>query len=150
WDWEGAERAFLRANELSPSMAMNHYHYAWYLALFGRWEEAVAEHRRAQQLDPLTPFHTLWLGGLYLYQDLGRHAEALVEAERALELQPDNPGALLVLGWAQSAAGKHSLAIATHERMVHLNPDLQWQLGLTYALAGRMDDVRPILAELKK
>jgi len=44
-DWAGAERAFRRANELNPSLAMNHYHYAWYLALFGRVEEALSERR---------------------------------------------------------------------------------------------------------
>lgn len=150
WDWEGAEQAFLRANELAPSLAMNHYHYAWYLALFDRWDEAVAEHRRAAELDPLTPFHVLWLGGLYLYDHLGRHAEALVEAERALELAPDNPAAFMILGWAHSAAGRHSEAIAAHRHMADLNPDLKWQLGLTYARAGRLDDTRAILAELSQ
>lgn len=148
WDWAGAETAFRRANELSPSLAMNHYHYAWYLALFGRWEEAIAEHRHAQRLDPLTPLHSIWLAGLYLYQDLGRHAEAIEEVERALELQPENPLALLVLGRAQSAGGLHELAIATHERMVALNPVLTWQLGLTYADAGRLDEARGILERM--
>jgi TolB-like protein/Tfp pilus assembly protein PilF len=149
WDWEGAELAFLRADELAPNLAMNHYHYAWYLALFDRWDEAVAEHQRAAELDPLTPLHVLWLGGLYLYDHLGRHAEALVQAERALELAPDNPVALLVLGLAHSAAGRHEDAIATHRRMVELNPDLLWELGLSYAMAGRLDEARSILAQLQ-
>jgi TolB-like protein/DNA-binding winged helix-turn-helix (wHTH) protein len=148
WDWEGAEQAFLRANELAPSLAMNHYHYAWYLALFDRWDEAVAAHKRAAELDPLTPLHILWLGGLYLYDHLGRHAEALVEAERALKLAPDHPVALMILGRAHSAAGRHTEAITVHRRMVDLNPDLLWQLGLTYAMAGRHDDTRAVLAEL--
>lgn len=39
--------------------------------------------------------HTLWLGGLYLYQDPGRYAEAIEQAERALELQPGNPMAAM-------------------------------------------------------
>jgi len=149
WDWDGAEQAFLRAKELSPSLAMNHYHYAWYLALFDRWEEAAAEHERARELDPLTPLHTLWLGGLYLYEDLGRHQEAIAAARRALEIQPDNPTALLVLGMAQSAAGEHDLAIETHQRMVELNPDLEWELGLTYARAGEAERVRAIIDDLE-
>lgn len=41
--WEGAERAFRRANELNPTLVMNHCHYAWYLVLFGRVDEAIAE-----------------------------------------------------------------------------------------------------------
>ena len=149
WDWEGAEQAFLRANELSPSLEMNHYHYAWYLALFDRWEEAFAEHERARELDPLTPLHTLWLGGLYLYEDLGKHQEAIAAARRALEIQPNNPTALLVLGMAQSAAGEHESAIETHRRMVELNPDLMWELGLTYARAGEGERVRAIVDELE-
>jgi TolB-like protein/DNA-binding winged helix-turn-helix (wHTH) protein/Tfp pilus assembly protein PilF len=150
WDWEGAEQAFKRANELAPSLAMNHYHYAWYLALFGRWDEAAVEHERARELDPLTPLHTLWLGGLYLYEDLGRHDDAELAARRALEIQPDNPVALLVLGMAQSAAGKHEAAIETHRRMVELNPDLKWELGLTYVRAGDVASTRAIVEELER
>ena len=150
WDWEGAESAFQRANELAPSLAMNHYHYAWYLALFGRWEEATFEHKRAQRLDPLTPLHTLWLGGLYLYNDLSRYDEAIEEAQRALEIAPDNPNALMVLGMAYSAAGLHDQAIATQRRMVELNPALEWELGLSYARAGRTDQARATLAKLEE
>lgn len=150
WDWAGAEQAFERANELNPSLAMNHYHHAWYLALFGRWQEAIAEHKRAQQLDPLTPFHTLWLGGLYIYENRGHQEEAIKEAERALELQPDNPTALLVIAWAHSAAGRHDRAIETGLRMAQLNPSLRWELGLVYALAGRHDEARAILQEIER
>jgi TolB-like protein/class 3 adenylate cyclase/Tfp pilus assembly protein PilF len=150
WDWPGAEQAFLRANELNPSLAMNHYHHAWYLALFGRWDEAFAEHKRAQALDPLTPLHTLWLGGLYMYENRGRNDEAITEAERALELQPDNPSALLVLAWAHSAAGRHEFAIETAQRMVELNPTFTWELGLIYSLAGRETEARAILGEIER
>jgi TolB-like protein/tetratricopeptide (TPR) repeat protein len=149
WDWDGAEQAFLRANELSPSFAESHYHYAWYLALFDRWEAAEAAHARARELDPLFPLTSSWLGGLYLYQDLGRHEEAMAAARTALEIQPDNPTALLVLGMAQSAAGEHDLAIETHRRMVELNPDMKWELGLTYARAGDAERVRAIIDELE-
>jgi tetratricopeptide (TPR) repeat protein len=150
WDWDGAERAFKRANELAPSLAMNHYHYAWYLALFDRWDEAAVEHERARLLDPLTPLHTLWLGGLYLYEDLGRHDDAELAAQRALEIERDNPLALLVLGMAQSAAGKHDAAIETHRRMAELNPDLKWELGLTYVRAGDVASTRAIVEELER
>ncbi|HEX6999299.1 MAG TPA: tetratricopeptide repeat protein [Gammaproteobacteria bacterium] len=68
WDLPGAERAFQRALELNPGLAMSHYHYAWYLALIGRLDEAIAEHTRARDLDPLTPLHSAWLGSLYLYR----------------------------------------------------------------------------------
>jgi adenylate cyclase len=148
WDWEGAESAFRRANELAPSLAMNHYHYAWYLALFGRWEEAIVEHEQAQRLDPLTPLHTLWLGGLYLYSDLSRYDDAIEEAQRALAIAADNPSALMILGMAYSVAGLHDKAIETQREMVALDPALEWQLGMSYARAGRLDEVRASLAKL--
>src|SRR5690606_15437282 len=43
WDWPGAEAALRRAIELGPSLAMPHYDLAWYLILFERWDEAIAE-----------------------------------------------------------------------------------------------------------
>ncbi len=149
WDWAGAEQAFRRANELSPSLATTHYNYSWYLALFGRWDEAIAEHKRARQLDPLTPGLSAWLGGLYLYQDFGRHEEAIREAEHALAIQPDSPVGLEVLGRAYSAAGRHELAIETGRRMAAATPPLEWELGLSYARAGRLAETRAVLASIE-
>ncbi len=133
-DWEGAERAFRRANELNPSLAMNHYHYAWYLALFGRVEEALAEHRRAQELDPLTPLHTTWRRPVWYAEDY----------ERALPLARENvkrydPGIIAhyVLGETLARMGRYEEAIATHEKLAAIFPRWSYALALTYA-AGRV------------
>jgi tetratricopeptide (TPR) repeat protein len=147
WDWDGAEDAFQRANALNPNLAMNHYHYAWYLILFGRVEEALAEHRRAQELDPLTPLHTVWLPGVYLYT--GHYARALDEARRTAEQYPENATALYVLGTSAAQMGEFDEAIAAHEKMVEVNPRWKSALGRTYAVAGRTEDARRILAELE-
>ena len=147
WDWAGAEQAFRRANALNPSLALNHYHYAWYLALVGRMDEAVAEHISARELDPLTPLHTVWLGGLYLYA--GRYEAAIAEARKALEQYPDNAVSLLVLGLATAQQGLYEEAITAHEKLVTINPRWQYTLGRTYALAGRRAEAQAILAELE-
>ena len=62
WDWMRAEELFTRALALNPSVASTQYHYAWYLALFDRQDEAIAAHKRARDLDPLVPGNTAWLG----------------------------------------------------------------------------------------
>jgi serine/threonine-protein kinase len=146
-DWEGAERAFRRANELNPSLAMNHYHYAWYLALFGRVEEALAEHRRAQELDPLTPLHTTWLPAVYWFSE---------DYERALPLARENmerydPGVIphFVLGETLARMGLFDEAIATHEQLAAVFPPWSSAVGQTYARVGRIDDAQRILQEIE-
>ncbi|MBW7996240.1 MAG: tetratricopeptide repeat protein [Candidatus Glassbacteria bacterium] len=143
WDWEGAEQAFLRADELNSNLAMNHYHYAWYLALFGRLDEAIVEHKRAQELDPLTPHHTIWLGGLYRIG--GDYEKAIAEIQKVLELNPDHRTALRVLGDVLADAGMYEEAIAAYQKV-----GISGDLGRTYALAGRQDEARKILAELEE
>jgi TolB-like protein/DNA-binding winged helix-turn-helix (wHTH) protein len=53
WDWAGVERLCKRANELSPNYGYAHHVYATYLAEVGRVQEAVAEARRARDVEPL-------------------------------------------------------------------------------------------------
>ena len=54
WDWATAEQQFLRALELNPSYAHAHHRYGYLLMLRGRWEQAEAELKKAQELDPLS------------------------------------------------------------------------------------------------
>ena len=147
WDWEGAEEAFRRANELNPSIAMNHFQYAWLLLVLNRYEEAVVEHELAKKLDPFTPFQSALLGWCYLYG--GEIEKAKDEARRTLELHPDEPSGLFVLGAALQIEGRTEEAIATHERMGELYPFFRWLTGATYARAGRDQDARRIAADIE-
>ena len=145
-DWVGAEEAFRRANALNPNLAMNRYHHAWYLTAVGRTEEALAEHRRAQELDPLTPLHTVWIPGVYLWS--GRYEEALESARRTAESYPDNATALFLLGASAAQLGRFDEAIEAHEKMASISEAWQFALGRTYAMAGRTNEARLILAQL--
>jgi len=144
-DWEGAERAFRRANELNPSLAMNHYHYAWYLALFGRVEEALTEHRRAQELDPLTPLHTTWLPAVYWFSD--DYEQALPLARENVERYDPGVIAHYVLGETLARMRRYEEAIAAHEKLATIFPAWSYPLALTYARAGRTEDARRILEQ---
>jgi TolB-like protein/Tfp pilus assembly protein PilF len=147
WDWAGAESEFIRANELNPSQAWNHFHYAWYLGLMGRLDEAIQEHLIARELDPLSPPQLAILGWLYLYA--GDYHRARYEARQALDLSPDDSFGLATMGAAYMLEGEHDKAIEYHERMVAANPRWRWLLGRSYAEAGRIDEARAILAELE-
>jgi eukaryotic-like serine/threonine-protein kinase len=147
WDWAEAERAFLRVNELNPSLSINQYHYAWFLMSTGRGQEALAAHHRARELDPLTPRNTVWISGLYMF--MGDLERAISEARRAAEEFPDHPVPLYVMGACYAQLGRYGEAIAAHELMTKADPSWRHELGATYALAGRADDARRILAELE-
>ena len=71
WDWAGAEKEYQRAVELNPSSALAHDRYGYFFDEMGRLDEAMAEHQKAQELDPIKDH----IGGeLYFRRkwDLGR------------------------------------------------------------------------------
>jgi eukaryotic-like serine/threonine-protein kinase len=144
YDWEGAEQAFQRANALNPSLPMNHYHHAWYLALFGRLDEAIREHERAKELDPFTPLNA-FLGNLYA--SVGRYDEGIAEAKRTIDMRQDVPVGLLALTGVYARAGRSADAIRAAEELVTMVPIFRFHLAHTYARSGRPDDARRLIAE---
>ncbi len=148
WDFAGAEQDFRRALELNPSLPEAHAHYAWYLQLIGRLDDALPEMRRAQEVDPLAPLWPAWQGWLYWWA--GRYEEAIAEARKSVELNPDFPWGLYVLGGVYAQKGMYEEAIAAHQKAAAASRAVRWGLGHTYALAGRRDEARKVAAELEK
>jgi len=146
WNWPATEASLGRAIELNPSLAPAHVQYAWYLDLMGQLDQAEMEFKRAQELDPLTPLFTAWLGAWYLLRQ-DRPEEAAAEARRALELDPDFPVGLLLQGRLLTREGRYEEAIAAHRKMATAAPGLKANLALTYARAGRRDEALEILSE---
>jgi TolB-like protein/Flp pilus assembly protein TadD/predicted Ser/Thr protein kinase len=146
WDWSGAEQSFRRANELNPNLAMNHYHYAWFLFLMGRLDEAIVEHERARDLDPMTPLQQAWLGSLYIVAE--RYEEARAAAEKALEINPNAAVAFQVLSDLNATLGRHDEAIAAAQRAMEIAPRWTFVLAIAYARAGRPDDARAAMAPM--
>jgi serine/threonine-protein kinase len=87
-DWSGAESDFQRALTLDSGDAVTHNQYGRLFAKLGRLPEAVAESRRALEIDPLLS------GGLSLQGSYLNASGQLVEARRvltrALEMSPEN------------------------------------------------------------
>jgi tetratricopeptide (TPR) repeat protein len=137
-DWQAAEEAFHKADELNPSHAWNHFHYAWYLQLFGRVEEALSEQLRAVELDPLTPAHTAWVPAIYwASRDFER---AYVESKAQMEgAYADNFIVALVLARSAAYSGHHEEAIAAAEKFHELT-GLTRMLALTHAIAGNTEE----------
>jgi len=150
WDWRGAEQDYRRALERNPNCATARHWYAGYLRATGRLEEAIAEMRRAQALDPLSRAITRDLGrALY---SMRRYDEATREHRQALDLDPDFPSGYLHLGMAYLAQAKNQEALTALLKARSLpggNPLILGALGLCHGALGRQADARKILAELE-
>jgi len=66
WDWLNVERDFRRAIELNPNNAFSRRRYGEFLQARTRFSEALAEGKRAQELDPLSPDIAANLGFTHL------------------------------------------------------------------------------------
>jgi tetratricopeptide (TPR) repeat protein len=146
WDWDASDQLFRKAIALNPNSSLAHYWYSWQLALFGRMEEAIAEHRLAQAVDPLNPLNTEWLGYLLFWQ--GKYDEAMGEARRSLALDSASPVSHFVLAEVYLARGNRDEAIASARRAVAADPAWKWVLGNIAALAGHEAEAREVLAQL--
>ncbi len=70
WDWDKAESGFRHAITLNPGHASTHYYFSLLLGALGRHGEAIAEMRRAHELDPLAPVMSSTLGWCYAWAGL--------------------------------------------------------------------------------
>ncbi len=147
WEWEAAEQAYHKANELNPSLPWNHYHYSWYLVLFGRMNEAIREHRLAQELDPFGPAHTGWLG--FLYAIVGEYEKAIAEAEHTIDMGYEAFGKFILAG-TYMFMGQNEEAIELYEeRVAEYQIPKYNELGFAYIVSGRVEEGKEILAELE-
>ena len=148
WDWQLAEYAFNRANTLNPNMAWNHYHRAWYLALFGRMNEAIKEHKRAQELDPFTSWHTAWLGELYRLA--GQFEKGIMEADRTMEMQDNYALGMLIKGRILIDQGKHEEGLKLLKQASTIMPLWKyWAYGRELIRTGHIQEGKAIIQELE-
>ena len=85
WDFASAKREYVRALELSPGDAQLLAKYAFLLCRTGKYEEAISEAKRAQDLDPLSlPIRTRL--GIVLHYSR-RFDEALDQYRKIIELE---------------------------------------------------------------
>jgi len=107
WDWRDCERELMRALQLAPNDPDAHWAYGWYLGTMGRLGPAIAEMRRARELDPLSFVVNRDLG-ISLYH-ARRYDEAIDRFQRAIELNPAR--GYRWLGWAHEDKGLNDQAV---------------------------------------
>jgi TolB-like protein len=148
WDWPGAEREFKDALELNPGYGPGHLWYAQYLSAMARFDEAIAEVKRAQGSDPLSLSINANVG-LVLYW-AREYRQAVEQLEKTLELDPNFGLAHVYLAFALIQQGRHDEAIAAIQKsMEHTGymPLAISKLGLAYSLRGDRVKAHEVLRE---
>jgi serine/threonine-protein kinase len=151
WKWQEAEEQFKQAIKLNPTYATAHQWYSAFLSASGRHSEAVAEIRRARELEPFS---------LTIYADLVRHLyyarrydEASQECAKLLEMDQGFARGHIELGQILTQKGMTDVAIKEFQRALTLsenNIGALTGLGHAQAASGRKPEALKILDRLNE
>jgi tetratricopeptide (TPR) repeat protein len=149
WDFPAAEQELLRALELNPGDAFAHMWNATYLAVMRLdFEKALAEVRRAQEIDPLSQL--VGTCAAWHYGWAKDYDQSIQQAQRVLEMYPDSLQAHRAIAVAYLGKGLVRDALVEIEKAVAIS-DEPGSLGMqarVYGLAGETEKAKAVLATL--
>src|SRR4051794_35084360 len=151
WDLRSAEAEFRRAIALNPNYATAHHWYAWHLSLSGRNVDAIAEMRKAQNLDPVSLIINADLAELLLIAQLPD--ESIEQSRKTIEMDVNFAVAHNQLAVAYLQRGRRDEAIAELQKAVQLSsgtPTCTANLARAFAVSGRRSEAVQLLGDLKK
>jgi TolB-like protein/Flp pilus assembly protein TadD len=151
FDFNRAQSAkeFERAISLNPNYATAHQ---WYgrglLAMEGKFDKAIAEEKRAIEIDPVSPIISAELGTVYTLAR--RYDEAITQLRNTAEMNPEFYWGHRFLGWALELKGSTDEAIAEYHKAFELNDDPVVLAMIAHAEAsmGKQNEARQILDQL--
>jgi TolB-like protein/Tfp pilus assembly protein PilF len=143
----GAGESYRKALELNPNIPLAYMHYAWYMILTGKYEEAESCMENAMQLDPLSPVYPADYAWVLFWN--GHFDESVMSAQKSLELAPDFPYANFVLSQSYSEKEMHEAAIEAAKKATQFNTDFKWGLAYSHARAGQKEEALKIAVELE-
>jgi TolB-like protein/DNA-binding winged helix-turn-helix (wHTH) protein/Tfp pilus assembly protein PilF len=149
WDWTGAEREFQRAIELNRNYATAHHLYAYHLMAVGRMEEAIAEIKRAWDLDPLSAI--INAGAITVHALARRYEQAAEAGRKALQLDPEFAPTYTFLSMVHVLQGRQAQARSATEKALQLSG--RGSIALSYAgsilaFIGQTQEARKLVEEL--
>jgi len=150
-DFTTAEREYKRAIELNPTYPTGPSWYAVFLMSLGRFDEAIKQVRRAQELDPLSLPINMAVG--WVLQTARKNDESIEQLRKTLEMDPNFALAHHRLGLVYEQEGKYGEAIAEFKQVVNLlgrKPIGVAALARAYALQGQKAEAQRLLAELQE
>jgi TolB-like protein/DNA-binding winged helix-turn-helix (wHTH) protein/Tfp pilus assembly protein PilF len=151
WDFESAGKEFQRAIELNPGYATAHHWYAWHLSLLGRYDDAIAEMRKAENLDPLSLIINADLAELLVLAH--SYDESIRQSRKTIEMDPNFALAHNQLAQAYLQKHMYDEAVAELKTAVQLSggaPAFIASLARAYVASGKQSEAIKLLGDLKK
>lgn len=120
FDFPGAEREFQKALQLNPNSAYAHLFYSnCYLMPMGRVDQAIAENKKALELDPFSlPINNFMAES---YRLAGDYQDAYAQYQHTIAMDPTFPLAHEYLSWFLIETGNYEAAIAEHQKSMLLS-----------------------------
>jgi tetratricopeptide (TPR) repeat protein len=150
WKLAASGAEFRRALALSPNNTSIYFAYSEYLSALGREDEAVAQLRKALEIDPESAEITGFIGWpLFLKED---YQAGLAAEDRAVRVDPNFWMARMMRAYMLRGLHRFSEAIAEFHKALDLNPDSTITLsglGAAYADSGQRQEAVRILASLR-
>ena len=150
WNWDAAEKEYQRAIALNPGYATAHQWYAMELRALGRFDEALAEIRKAEDLDPLSLIISADVADVLFAAR--RYDESVQQSRKAIDLDTNFAIAHYELGQALAQQRMFSSAIEELEEANRLSGGdaiCTAELAYAYAASGNPTEARKLLDELK-
>ena len=150
WNFQDAERDFLKAFELNPNMATARYWYGESLMYMGRYGEGIAQIQRAHQLDPLSIVFSSNLG--WAYHIARQEDQAIEQLQKVLAADQNFPMAYFYLGMAYEGKGMYDDAIKAYQRAAELSGGYPGIAGLghAYAISGRREEALKLISQMEE
>jgi TolB-like protein/Tfp pilus assembly protein PilF len=144
WDDTGALDHLRKALAVRPHDSIIRRFYSHLLRRLGRWEEAIAEGRRAQELDPLSVETNRALGSVFYYA--GRYEEAIRQYRKTAELDLKYARIHDLLADVYARKGMYREAIAEEQKYLSLAGDEEAAeaLGHDFEVSGYREAMKTL------
>jgi serine/threonine protein kinase/tetratricopeptide (TPR) repeat protein len=152
WDWMGAEKEFRQAIEFNPSYTTAHQWYGEHLTMKGQYTEAIAELKRAQELDPLSLIIGV-VSAVTLFCGTRQYDQVIEKCQKVLEMDPNFGGAFNVLGMVYREKAMYEEAIEAFQKARIFDEGNTWvtaEIGHAYAVSGNRSEAQKVLDQLEQ
>lgn len=152
WEFDRAEKEFLRAAELNPNYSEATQWLAYLYSSQERFDEAFELLRQSQLLDPLSVPISASFGELLYFA--GRYEESLTHCHKTLQMDAAFGKGLYYQTMSWMAVGKFNEAIGFLKFAIENRPEAKELATLVLAIAlgkaGQITAARQILVEIEK